>query len=98
MGSWSFEEGGEVPALAYQRMVWEGETAEELIRTAQIVPPTVWAFRGRFVGGGGGAGGGGGGGRKETSASGLERGYDSTCAFQLTPHGTSRATTSHVSA
>ena len=39
MGGWSFEEGGEVPALAYQRMVWEGEAAKELTRTGQIVPP-----------------------------------------------------------
>lgn len=40
MGGWSFEDGSNVPALAYQRMVREEETAEELIRTAQIVPPT----------------------------------------------------------
>jgi hypothetical protein len=46
MSSWSFEDGSEVPALAYQRMVREGETAEEAIRTAQIVPP---ADRGQDV-------------------------------------------------
>jgi hypothetical protein len=37
--SWSFEDGSQVPTLAYQRMVREQETAEEAIRTAQIVPP-----------------------------------------------------------
>ncbi len=40
MESWAFEDGSDVPALAYQGMVREQETAEELIRTAQIVPPT----------------------------------------------------------
>jgi hypothetical protein len=39
MSSWSFEDGSQVPTLAYQRMVREQETAEEAIRTAQIVPP-----------------------------------------------------------
>ncbi len=39
MSSWAFEDGSQVPALAYQRMVREEETAEEAIRTAQIVPP-----------------------------------------------------------
>jgi len=39
MGSWSFEHGSEVPSLAYERLVREQETAEEVIRTAQIVPP-----------------------------------------------------------
>ena len=39
MNSWSFEDGSQVPTLAYQRMVREEETAEETIRTAQIVPP-----------------------------------------------------------
>jgi hypothetical protein len=39
MASWSFEDGSQVPSLAYQRMVREEETAEEAIRTAQIVPP-----------------------------------------------------------
>ena len=40
MASWTFEEGSNVPTLAYRRMAREDETAEELIRTAQIVPPT----------------------------------------------------------
>ncbi|KNB04282.1 hypothetical protein FOXG_22453 [Fusarium oxysporum f. sp. lycopersici 4287] len=40
MESWDFEGGSDVPTQAYQRMVREEETAEELIRTAQIVPPT----------------------------------------------------------
>jgi hypothetical protein len=40
MHSWLFEDGSQVPSLAYQRMVREQETAEEAIRTAQIVPPT----------------------------------------------------------
>lgn len=40
MESWAFEDGSDVPTQAYQRMVREEETAEELIRTAQIVPPT----------------------------------------------------------
>ncbi|RXG41776.1 hypothetical protein VDGE_30528 [Verticillium dahliae] len=40
MAGWIFEGGSHVPTLAYQRMVRELETAEELIRTAQIVPPT----------------------------------------------------------
>ena len=40
MDSWSFESGSQVPALAYQQIVREEETAEELIRTAQIMPPT----------------------------------------------------------
>jgi hypothetical protein len=40
MNSWSFENGCQVPTLAYQRMVREEETAEEAIRTAQIVPPS----------------------------------------------------------
>lgn len=39
MNSWTFEDDSQVPALAYQRMVREQETAEEAIRTAQIVPP-----------------------------------------------------------
>jgi hypothetical protein len=39
MNSWSFEDSSQVPTLAYQRMVGEQETAEEAIRTAQIVPP-----------------------------------------------------------
>jgi hypothetical protein len=39
MDSWSFKDGSQVPTLAYQRMVREQETAEEAIRTAQIVPP-----------------------------------------------------------
>jgi hypothetical protein len=39
MQSWSFEDGSQVPVLAYERMVREEETAEEAIRTAQIVPP-----------------------------------------------------------
>jgi hypothetical protein len=46
MDSWSFEDGSQVPTLAYQRMVREQETAEEAIRTAQIVPP---ADRGQDV-------------------------------------------------
>ncbi|RYP64687.1 hypothetical protein DL771_008644 [Monosporascus sp. 5C6A] len=37
---WSFEDGSHVPALAYQRIMREEETAEELIRTAQIEPPS----------------------------------------------------------
>jgi hypothetical protein len=40
MQSWLFEDGCQVPSLAYQRMVREQETTEEAIRTAQIVPPT----------------------------------------------------------
>jgi hypothetical protein len=40
MHSWLFEDGCQVPSLAYQRMVREQETTEEAIRTAQIVPPT----------------------------------------------------------
>ncbi|KAL6406058.1 hypothetical protein AUP68_10619 [Ilyonectria robusta] len=40
MESWAFEDSSDVPTQAYQRMVREEETAEELIRTAQIVPPT----------------------------------------------------------
>jgi hypothetical protein len=40
INSWSFENGSQVPTLAYQRMVREEETAEEAIRTAQIVPPS----------------------------------------------------------
>jgi hypothetical protein len=40
MASWSFENDSEVPVLAYQRMVREEETAEELIRAAQIALPT----------------------------------------------------------
>jgi hypothetical protein len=39
MHSWSFEDNSQVPVLAYQRMVREQETAEEAIRTAQLVPP-----------------------------------------------------------
>ena len=39
MRSWAFEDGSQVPVLAYQQMVREQETAEEAIRTAQIVPP-----------------------------------------------------------
>lgn len=39
MRSWAFEDGSQVPALAYQQMVREQETAEETIRTGQIVPP-----------------------------------------------------------
>lgn len=39
MRSWAFEEGSYVPSLAYQQMVREQESAEETIRTAQIVPP-----------------------------------------------------------
>jgi hypothetical protein len=39
MRSWAFEAGSQVPSLAYQQMVREQETAEEAIRTAQIVPP-----------------------------------------------------------
>jgi hypothetical protein len=38
MHGWSFEDGSQVPSLAFQRMVREQETAEA-IRTAQIVPP-----------------------------------------------------------
>ncbi|KAK8093144.1 PIF1-like helicase domain-containing protein [Apiospora kogelbergensis] len=39
MMSWVFESGTEVPAVAYERMIREDETAEKRIRTAQIVPP-----------------------------------------------------------
>jgi hypothetical protein len=34
MNSWSFEDGSQVPVLAYERMLREEETAEEAIRTA----------------------------------------------------------------
>ncbi|KAK3321747.1 hypothetical protein B0H66DRAFT_601230 [Apodospora peruviana] len=40
MDTWVFESNSDVPTLAYQGMVREQETAEELIRTANIVPPT----------------------------------------------------------
>ncbi|KAK7418113.1 hypothetical protein QQZ08_011368 [Neonectria magnoliae] len=40
MESWAFEDGSDVPTQAYQCMAREEETAEELIRTAQIVAPT----------------------------------------------------------
>lgn len=38
--SWRFEDGSQVPAVVYQNITKEKETAEEVIRTAQIVPPT----------------------------------------------------------
>jgi len=40
METWTFEDDSDVPTLAYQGMVREQETAEEVIRTAYIVPPT----------------------------------------------------------
>ena len=40
METWAFKSGSDVPTLAYQGMVREQETAEDLIRTAYIVPPT----------------------------------------------------------
>ena len=40
IGSWTFAGDSQVPVIAYERMVREKETAEEVIRTAQIVPPT----------------------------------------------------------
>ncbi len=39
MGSWTFQGGSTVPVLTYEHMTREEETAEEQIRTAQIVPP-----------------------------------------------------------
>ena len=40
METWTFEDDSDMPTLAYQGMVREQETAEEVIRTAYIVPPT----------------------------------------------------------
>ncbi|KAK3331496.1 hypothetical protein B0H66DRAFT_98328 [Apodospora peruviana] len=40
MDTWVFESNSDMPTLAYQGMVREQETAEELIRTANIVPRT----------------------------------------------------------
>ncbi|KAK3350320.1 hypothetical protein B0T25DRAFT_570884 [Lasiosphaeria hispida] len=40
MRTWTFEDESEVPEMAYRQILKEGETIEELIRTAQIVPPT----------------------------------------------------------
>jgi hypothetical protein len=39
MASWTFEDDSYVPAQAYQNMLREEETTEELIRTGQVVPP-----------------------------------------------------------
>jgi len=40
MEGWTFADDIDVPTAAYERMTTEQETAEEVIRTAQIIPPT----------------------------------------------------------